>query len=70
MPRKKIIKNHRGDSYEDIPRFQKMWVSDTADGHEVRIAWGGLLESPRQDDPFKMGRQKERCQWQISAQLM
>jgi len=40
MPRKKIIKNHRGDSYEDIPRFQKMWVSDTADGHEVRIAWG------------------------------
>ena len=40
MSRKKIIKNHRGDSYEDIPRFQKMWVSDTEDGHEVRIAWG------------------------------
>jgi len=40
MSRKKEIRNTRGDSYEDIPRFQKMWVSDAPDGHEIKIAWG------------------------------
>ena len=40
MSRKKEIRNTRGDSYENIPRFQKMWVTDAPDGHEVKIAWG------------------------------
>jgi hypothetical protein len=40
MSRKKEIRNTRGDSYQDIPRFQKMWISDAPDGHEIKIAWG------------------------------
>jgi hypothetical protein len=40
MPRKKELRNIRGDDYEDIPRFQKMWITDAPDGHEIKIAWG------------------------------
>ena len=44
MSRKKEIRNTRGDSYENIPRFQKMWVTDAPDGHEVKIAWGDFWD--------------------------
>jgi len=40
MSRKKEVRDTRGDSYEDIPQFQHYWISDTSDGHELKIAWG------------------------------
>ena len=40
MPRKKEVRETRGDSYEEIPRFQHYWLSDAPDGHEIKIAWG------------------------------
>ena len=40
MSRKKEVRNTRGDSYEEIPRFQHYWFSDALDGHEIKIAWG------------------------------
>ena len=44
MPRKKELRKTRGDSYEEIPRFQHYWFNDAPDGHELKIAWGDFWD--------------------------
>ena len=44
MPRKKELRNTRGDSYEEIPRFQHYWFNEAPDGHELKIAWADIWD--------------------------